>query len=440
VWVLFYTHIRSMAFAKISSKYYANKNSSGKIALKIRLTINGKRHELYPRIVLEPEQWNQTGQKVKGTAEAHNLNDELDRFKRVCREVESNLREELEDYSKTQLRSAIKTVWIGGGKVTQGGTPKRFWDFFDYFIEEKRSTGHSVKDTVGFYINLKERLAQFNSALEWADLNNQFIHDFTKHLENKHDYSLPYIGKYTKSLIAVINQAKRERIEAALKVQTNGWQKFNEKKRTPTLNLEELEVLYNLDLTNNPTLDKVRNLFYFACWTALRPGDFTNLDHINIEGDNLRLRQHKTSKNATNKEDLILPIHKYLQKIIVKVGGVPQTVSAKHMNDHLPTLGKLIGMTDKLTMIKQNSEGKQTQSQFSRYELLRCRCARKTFATNREALGLNIQEAMHFTGHKAESAFMNYVMEDEEARIETIREKLNKVDTTANSTIHNQEK
>ena len=122
------------------------------------------------------------------------------------------------------------------------------------------------------------------------------------------------------------------------------------------------------------------------------------------------------------------------------MGGVPQTISAKHMNEHLPILGKLIGMTDKLTIIRQTIMGEQSQSQFSRYEKLTCRCARKTFATNREALGLSIQEAMHFTGHKTESAFLHYVMEDEEARIETIREKLNKVDTTANSTIHNQEK
>jgi integrase len=429
-----------MAFAKISSKYYSNKNSSGKVALKLRLTINGKRHELYPRIALELEQWDQDRQKVIGTTEKYQLNDELDKFKRVCREVETKLREEIGEYSKTQLKSAIKTVWIGGEKTTQRGTPKRFWDFYDYFIEYKRSTGHNEKHTVGFYINLRERLKQFNSTLEWADLNEPFIHDFTKHIEDERGASLAYIGKYTKNLITVINQAKKERIEAALKVQTSDWQKFNEKKITPTLSLEELEALYNLDLANNPTLDRVRNLFYFACWTALRPSDFTKLNNANIEGDVLRIRPHKTSKNATKKEDLLLPIHFNLQKIIDKAGGIPQLVSSQHMNKHLPTIGKLIGMTDKFTIIRQNSEGKQTQLQFARYEKLKCCCARKTFATNREALGLSIQEAMHYTAHGTESAFLHYVMEDEEARIETIREKLNKVGTPENSTIHSQEK
>lgn len=51
------------------------------------------------------------------------------------------------------------------------------------------------------------------------------------------------------------------------------------------LNEKELNELYTLDLSNNPRLDKVRDLFIISCHTGLRFGDLHQVTARNIQPD-----------------------------------------------------------------------------------------------------------------------------------------------------------
>ncbi|MBT4706259.1 MAG: hypothetical protein HOA37_10305 [Flavobacteriales bacterium] len=420
-------------YARTSCKYYANKNSTGKIVLKLRLTVNGRRYELYPAIAIELHQWNQKAQKIKGAPDSYELNDALEEFKRKCIEVESTLRGELGEYSAKQLKDAVKRVWVDGDTVTSSGVPKRFWDFFDYCIEYKKQVGKDGKHTVGHYIRLKGLLKNFQSNLEWSDLTDQFYQRFCEYCEDD-GHSLAYIGKHITYIKAVLNLAVDERIEAAIRVNTRNWKAYNTIKRVTTLSYDELQSLYDLDLSEEPSLDKARNLFYFACWYAFRPSDFTKLGGANIEEDSIVIRARKTSRNSALKEDLILPLVTPINKLMDRIGGVPDTVSAQYMNRLLPVLGERLGMIQPITINEQKLDGSITTFQVKRFERLKCQSARKTFASNYEEFGLTKKVAMSITGHKTEEAFNHYVMTERIENNQQYRTKVNERFNEANST------
>ena len=58
------------------------------------------------------------------------------------------------------------------------------------------------------------------------------------------------------------------------------------------LNLEELERIRGLDLTQKPSLERVRDLFLIGCYTGLRYSDFTNIkpENITVEGKDNTLK------------------------------------------------------------------------------------------------------------------------------------------------------
>jgi hypothetical protein len=418
---------KTLMYARITSKYYFNLNSSGKGAVFLRLTVNGKKYQLYPSITVEPGQWNQSGQKVKGHPESYLINDTLDRFKVVCLEAESSLRSELGECTSTQLKTEVNSAWLNNGSQTNKGTPSRFWDFFEWFIQFKGDTGKDQKHTIGEYRRLMGILKNMNPNLEWGDLNLTFYHNLCGYCESERNDSIAYIGKHITALKAVINKAKEENISSAIKVSTKGWKAYNSIKKTPTLSLKELEKLFHLDLTFDPTLDKVRNLFFFACWTGLRPSDFTKLSQANIEGEYIVVRPRKTNRNATVKHDLFLPLSKPIEALIERIGGVPETLSEQHINRQLPILGEMIGMTDPITITTSKLDGTIEEYQEPRFKHLKGRCARKTFATNADVIGLSRQQAMGVTGHSTEKAFNSYLMTDAKQNADAVKTKINSI-------------
>ena len=89
-----------------------------------------------------------------------------------------------------------------------------------------------------------------------------------------------------------------------------------------------------MDLTDNPRLERVRDLFIVGAWTGLRFSDFNNINPKDIKknGD-IEIQTQKT------KNSVIVPIHRYIKEIMKKYEGktensLPPSISNQKMNDY----------------------------------------------------------------------------------------------------------
>ena len=90
------------------------------------------------------------------------------------------------------------------------------------------------------------------------------------------------------------------------------------------LTVTEIESIYELDLSNNSRLDKVRDLFIIGCFTGLRFSDLIQLRQENIinDGNLARIRTQKTG------EIVVIPLNKHVKQILTKYNGkIPDSIS-----------------------------------------------------------------------------------------------------------------
>jgi len=81
------------------------------------------------------------------------------------------------------------------------------------------------------------------------------------------------------------------------------------------LTQQEINELEDWDLSENNKLDRVRDLFLIGCYTGLRYSDYSILKPEQIKEGFITTTQVKTG------DEVIIPIHATVQKIIEKYNG-----------------------------------------------------------------------------------------------------------------------
>jgi len=171
------------------------------------------------------------------------------------------------------------------------------------------------------------------------------------------------------------------------------------------LNDEELQTLFDYDFSNNPRLDRTRDLFLIGCYTGLRFSDFSHLtpDNITHDGRILTVFTQKTGVQVS------IPINPQLQAILNKYGGVPpRAISNQRMNDYLKEIGQLIELTDSVQIAKTVG-GLKVKKTFEKWQKLCTHTARRSVATNAYLAGISTIDIMRITSHKTESSFLKYI-------------------------------
>jgi integrase len=180
------------------------------------------------------------------------------------------------------------------------------------------------------------------------------------------------------------------------------------------LNEEELNEIYSLDLSENPRLERTRDLFIVGCWTGLRFSDFTAIKKVNIKGEFIHIRTSKT------KEKVVIPIHWTIKEIMNKYEGIydnslPPAISNAKMNKYIKEVGELC--TSKLHTIETQTitkGGIERTKSCKKFELISTHTARRSMATNLYEQLVPTLTIMQITGHKTEKAFLKYIKTSKE--------------------------
>ena len=78
------------------------------------------------------------------------------------------------------------------------------------------------------------------------------------------------------------------------------------------------------------------------------------------------------------------------------------------MNEYVKEVCKLAGI-DKIESETMTKGGKRITVNYPKYELITTHTARRSFATNQYLAGLPTLTIMKITGHRTETAFMQYI-------------------------------
>ncbi|MGM9685410.1 MAG: tyrosine-type recombinase/integrase [Bacteroidaceae bacterium] len=295
-----------------------------------------------------------------------------------------------------------------------------FHDFFNQFIIEctTRQNGRRGGQTVTYktqreYARTLEYICQFEKkegrSLDFEDFDKSLLQSFVAYLQSL-NLATNTIAHKIISLKALLREAVDRELTANTKWQ--GFRHVTEETEAVALNETELEMIRVCNLSSNPHLAEIRDLFLIACWTGLRFSDVIRLRPEHIQGDLILIQQQKTNNYVT------IPIHPVFREIWQRYGGIPLQISNQKFNDHIKEVCRIAGINDKV-LKSITKGGKKITTQYEKWQLVSSHTGRRSFATNLYKSGFPSISIMHITGHKTEAAFLKYikVTPEEHARL-----------------------
>ena len=358
---------------------------------------------------INPKDWDSNKQIAKRTYTGHpELNSYLSSLKEKIFKRIRLLNIEHDILTFQMIRDDIQTLFeikkpIDGKKV--------FYESYKLFIEAKKTERRFR--TIQKYETLLDHLKNFEKdkryTISFDKMNLQFYEKFTAYLIKDLGHSNNTIGKYISSLKTFLHWAVDQNYNSRL-----DFIKFkihNEKTDIVVLNENELMTIYNLDFSklkdipNRSTLEKVRDVFLFQCFTGQRFSDIENLKRDDIKNDSWYLHTYKT------KDIIEIPLTPLAKEILNKYKSDSQPlpiISHQKTNDLIKDVCKLAKIDEPLTLVRY-SGNERIENIKQKYDFITTHTARRTFVTLSLEKGMKPETIMEITGHTNYKTFRKYV-------------------------------
>ncbi|NID10629.1 site-specific integrase [Fibrella aestuarina] len=291
-----------------------------------------------------------------------------------------------------------------------------FSDYIVRFVKEaeagKRLThkslqyaGYTLAGYMKLYRVLLKYTAETGRPTDYADITLDFYHQFKLWLTGR-KLTLNYVGTLLKDLKVMLKQSHADGMHNSMAYQHKDFKKLVEDVDNIYLTDAELTALYNLNLSTNPRLDRVRDLFLIGAYTGLRFSDFSQLRPENITHEG-RIFTRKTIKTF---EKVSIPLNPKVLAILTKYDGVPpRTISNQKLNTYLKELCKLADHLTEGVELGRTKGGVRQVRYVPKWDLVTSHTARRSFATNAYLAGVNPVMIMKVTGHRSEAVFLRYI-------------------------------
>jgi site-specific recombinase XerD len=285
---------------------------------------------------------------------------------------------------------------------------KDFLSVFDEFIEHQRSK--SAANTIKKYQTVRRYLAEFQEKqrfdLRFENITATFSDTFSAYL--RHDVGL--INNSISKVFSLLKTFLHWATGRSYNTNTSftSFKIKYEEVDTVALTREELMRLAAFDFTHTPTLEKVRDVFCFQCFTGQRFSDVAALHFADIKIEHGQafwyLRTRKT------KDALKVPLNMFAMQIVEKyrVSGSLPIISAQKTNQYVKEACKLAGITEPvLRVMYKGSE--RIEKRMSKYEAIATHTARRTFVTVSLQQGMRPETLMKITGHANFKTLQKYI-------------------------------
>lgn len=323
----------------------------------------------------------------------------------------------LEEASKYEIEPTVEYVLMELAKNKEYDSVTKKTDLFhqlELYIEEKRTkvTNDVIKD----YNSLKKHLNGFkdysSQPITFQNLNTRFYNEFVDYLNytvvqrnGTVGLSNNTVGKQIKNLKAFV----RDRVDKKIipHIDLKPFKTIKEEVDHIFLTEGELAKIYELDLTERPELEEIRDVFIVGCYTGLRYSDLSHLISANIDMNQeiIHLTQRKVHKPVT------IPIIDYVPSILKKYNLELPKINMNDFNKGIKDVGKLAKINQDYEFSFKKGKN-QIKKVYKKYELISSHTCRRSFCTNMYLAGFPAEELMKISGHKSASAFLTYIKVD----------------------------
>lgn len=393
------------------------------VPIRMRVTYGGTRVDFTTGYRVDVAKWDESAQRVKAKTSnkqrqtASEINDALDELRTELQKIfkEYEVKEILP--APEELREAFNIKIKGESikerdiKAALDAVPAvSLWERFDEFVNVNGRNNNWTKSTVAKVNVFGRHLKAFKEEVTFEYLDERGIAEFLDYLQEKKGMRNSTLNKMYGILLWFMKWALNQGYHT-----NNAYDRFKPRYKKPEkpivfLTIEELKKVAAIEIpTEKQYLERVRDVFFFCCWTGLRHSDVYNLRKSNIKKDHIELTTIKTS------DTLRIDLNKHSRAILAKYADVVfpnekvlPVISNQKMNDYLKELGILAELTEPIiqTYYCQRERIEETRP---KHELLCTHTGRRSFICNALALGIPPQVVMKWTGHSDYSAMKPYI-------------------------------
>lgn len=386
--------------------------------------------------VIRPSQWDFDTQGLNDhIAGSPEFNEGLATLRKELLAQFKELRAQYPDATFKEIADMLKEQ--SKSKNLPAFSEKNFFEVLNAYIEALE--GEVEHRTIQKFHTLKLSLTEFSAGnkrynpLAFSLIDQSFLRSYVKHLrsqaprgrqlrrpEGLQDGLLnATIGKYIECLKNFCNWAEEEGYN-----KNHAYDKFKtvsagNKKRKPerrdivTLTFQELTKFYLHDFSERPALDRVRDIFCFAAFTAQRWSDIERFNKDDLKGNVWAFTAFKTKKlQEIDLTDYAATALDILKKYDYKL----PVISLQKFNEELKDAGKEAGITVPVKL-RRYSGVREIITEEPKYYFMSSHLARRTAVSILlNVFGVPPSLVMEITGHTDIKTLQKYINTDREAR------------------------
>lgn len=371
--------------------------------------IKSKRFRYYTGIRIHPKYWDNKNQRARLTfTKSKEVNDYLQELKDRIFELKLTARKNNEEFSVSSFRSIFK-----GSEAVEKIT---LLECFEKYLDNHRTI--LSEGTLKIFRTLKDNLSAFqeelNYRIDFETIDNIFLNEFKTWLYEVQDNSDNTVSKNIEKLKTFLNWATENKFNSQTTYKT-----FKANRRDKIivfLSEQELKKVQNLDLTANKSLERVRDVFCFGCYTGLRYSDL-----FNLKPENITLNRSRRGKKEYHlsifmkkvKKSLDFSLPTYAIGIIAKYKDVFQdkalpAISNQMYNQYIKDVCEAAKLNT--PFVKTRFKGSMREDEnFKKYEVVSAHSSRHTFAILSLQRGMKVEVLKELMGHHDIEQTMVYV-------------------------------
>lgn len=297
-----------------------------------------------------------------------------------------------------------------------------FFDAYDVFTAEKIKGKEWSDSTIKRYQNIRNILEKFEVAkkykLTFSKIDHAFHREFTaycmddlKHINNTYARNLGLFKTF-------MFWAKKNKYTF-----NDTFTEFKKVERVITnqvaLTIEDIEKLLTHEFESKK-LERVRDVFVFACVTGMRFGELSLITKSNVTDTEILLKEEKdTNKVARN-----IPLTTISKFLLSKYDYKLPLIANQKQNKYIKDVFEELEYTHKIQ--KVTTKGKENiKEDLFFYDRISTHTARRTFITMMKRQGKSDKLIASITGHNDLKTLNQYYQVDSEQKKEAMDEVFN---------------
>jgi len=389
----------------------------------------GARIKIRTTIKVLPEQWDFHKGKyktiLKGSLE---LNNELQTVANGLLKQYGKLKDEKDMLDETEVRALLESQIIGTAPVKRNSL-----DFAKTEFETTKQqilTAGTLKEYRTVFKSLDDFEAKEGKRLTFGSFNQAFFDRYEKFLVSKEH---PFLGegqpkrglfndtiaKYCATLKSFLQWSYESGYHQNATAFTNIKTQIKRKSKNEIVALTEAEVfqLLQKDLSGQPRLERVRDLFCFGCFTGQRFSDVMRFSRDDFDGKKWDFMSIKVKKRV------VVPFTGFVRNalpILQKYNYTLPVISNQKFNEYLKVVGEIAELDHPVRIIRFSGV-KEVQIRQPKYGFMSSHMARRTFVTIMLEKGVPVTIVQKITQHSDIRMLMKYESHNENALFESLK-------------------